>query len=70
MSDDALIAAADLETVRQLRAALDVAMLENDAHHECERALRAELEKARAEIARLTAWQRPIRPDTTGWWWL
>lgn len=39
MSDDALIAAADLETVRQLRAALDVAMQENEQHNAYERTL-------------------------------
>lgn len=50
MSDDALIAAADLETVRQLRAALDVAMQENDQRIAVERALRTELEAARAVV--------------------
>jgi hypothetical protein len=69
MSEEVAAAAADLETVRQLRAALEVAMQENEQRMLVERQLRAELEAARAEIARLTAWQRP-GVDTSGWFWL
>jgi hypothetical protein len=50
MSDDALIAAADLETVRQLRAALDVAMQENEQRTQIERALRADAAALRAAL--------------------
>lgn len=67
MSEEIALACADLETVRQLRAALAVAMQENEQRMLVERVLRAELEAARAEIARLIAWQRPASPD---WFWL
>jgi hypothetical protein len=47
MSEEIALACADLETVRQLRRALVVAMEENDHRIEVERALRTELEAAR-----------------------
>ena len=50
MSEEIALACADVETVRQLRAALAVAIQENDQRIEVERALRTELEAARAVV--------------------
>jgi hypothetical protein len=65
MSEEGAAAAADLETVRQLRAALAVAMEENDHRIEVERALRTELEAARQVVAAARFIASGV--ESTGW---